>query len=129
MDENQAKIVKLSNKGHNLLITGYPGSGKSFLLSKIIEQFHNSGNIIAITSSTGMSSRALKEQFWGKTAFDVQTIHKFFGLRDGRYSNEELLQLINNHEKYECIKTNIYEIKCLVIDEISMISKKLLEQI
>ena len=38
MDSIQEKALKMALNGHNLLITGYPGTGKSFTVARIAEQ-------------------------------------------------------------------------------------------
>lgn len=43
------------------------------------------------------------------------TIHKFCGLKDGRYDNEELVDLIKNSESFEMYKINIHRCDVLVI--------------
>jgi ATP-dependent DNA helicase PIF1 len=45
------------------------------------------------------------------------TIHKFLGLKDGRFSADELSE------------KNIMTIDCIIIDEISMLSWKLFQEI
>jgi predicted ATPase with chaperone activity len=35
MDSIQEKALKMALSGHNLLITGYPGTGKSFTVARI----------------------------------------------------------------------------------------------
>jgi ATP-dependent DNA helicase PIF1 len=57
------------------------------------------------------------------------TLHKFTGIGDGRYLNEEICHLINTDERFSEVKTNIKEIDTLIVDEIYMISSKVLGQI
>ena len=47
---------------------------------------------------------------------------------DGRYSNEQLLAHVNNDDTC-AVKNRICKVECLLIDEIGMISKKILEQL
>ena len=57
------------------------------------------------------------------------TLHKWSGILDGRYTNEELLHLMNTDERYTDIKQRIFNTQCLIIDEMSMISAKTLNQV
>lgn len=57
------------------------------------------------------------------------TIHKWCGLEDGRHQNEDLVHLIKTDERFENAKRNITETDCLIIDEVSMVSKRTLAQI
>ena len=57
------------------------------------------------------------------------TLHKFAGLEDGRHDNEKLLQLIDSDERFQETKSRILSTDCLVIDEISMASRKIFESV
>jgi ATP-dependent exoDNAse (exonuclease V) alpha subunit len=50
-------------------------------------------------------------------------------LKDGRYENDELLNLIVNDENFVDIKDNINSMDTLIIDEISMVSTELLRYV
>ena len=66
---------------------------------------------------TGMASTQL--------GFEATTLHHWSGILDGRYSI--LLQLFDHDEKFAAPRLRIESIECLMIDEISMVSKKTLE--
>jgi hypothetical protein len=57
------------------------------------------------------------------------TIHEFLGLKDGRFSADELSEKIQNDTIYGTVKKNIITIDCIIIDEISMLSWKLFQEI
>ena len=71
---------------------------------------------IAVTAMTGMPSTQL--------GFAPTTLHHchWSGILDGRYSI--LLQLFDHDEKFAAPRLRIESIECLMIDEISMVSKK-----
>ena len=60
---------------------------------------------------------------------NATTLHKFAGLGDGRYSDDELLNLIKTDERYIKTKNNISTADVLIIDEVSMVSAKLFRQV
>lgn len=60
---------------------------------------------------------------------NAQTIHSWAGLQDGRYSTSELIHLLENNEKFSQCRENICSVDLLIIDEISMLSKVLFEQL
>ncbi|XP_071166174.1 uncharacterized protein [Mytilus edulis] len=77
------------------------------------------GKSVQKTASTGIASLNI----------DGKTIHSWSGIGDGRYSNEVLREKIENNEHYSKYKQNILKTDVLFIDEISMLSKKLFEQL
>ena len=56
--------------------------------------------------------------------FEATTLHHWSGILDGRYS---ILQLFDHDEKFAAPRLRIESIESLMIDEISMLSKKTLE--
>ncbi|XP_062581498.1 uncharacterized protein LOC134243283 [Saccostrea cucullata] len=111
--------MEIATEGHNVLILGPAGTGKSYVVKKIAQTMKSSGKRVGVTGTTGMAASLIQGV----------TVHKFFALRDGRYSNEELTNKILTDVNYHDVKTRILSIDCVIIDEISMLSWKLLEQI
>ena len=126
MDANQRKTLQMALSGHNILITGLPGSGKSYLIAEIAKELILLGKKVRITASTGVASANLKQHL--PILEHVYTIHKFMGIRDGRYDNEEILNLLlsNEHMKKSCEEITETDCRTCIIDEISMISRKTL---
>jgi Cdc6-like AAA superfamily ATPase len=57
MDEDQKSAFNLAINGHNLLITGQGGTGKSFLVKIIIKHLRTKVNKkVAIVCSTGIAA-------------------------------------------------------------------------
>jgi len=106
MTHNQAlKILKL---GHNVLLTGPAGSGKTFLLNQFIHHLKRSDASVGITASTGIAATHL-----GGT-----TIHSWagFGIKD-RASEMELRELLRRPP----LRRRLRSADVLIIDEISML--------
>jgi ATP-dependent DNA helicase PIF1 len=57
------------------------------------------------------------------------TSHKWSGIGDDRYLNEEIVHLIKTNERFNDAKDNVQSTNTLIIDEISMISSKVLRQV
>jgi DNA replication protein DnaC len=83
--------LKITLNGHNLLITGYPGTGKSFTVH-IAEQLQKQARNVVLTATTGKAVQALQEKLPKYLSKIVTTIHKCLGLKDGRYTNDELIE-------------------------------------
>ena len=57
------------------------------------------------------------------------TIHKWSGINDGRFSSTRLVHLVSNDARLEGARKRILEVDILIIDEISMMSKSMLEKL
>ena len=80
---------------------------------------------LSLTCSTGITTCA----YHGLKPVKAVTLHKWSGILDGRYTNEELLHLMITYERYTEITQRILNTQCLIINEMSMISAKTLNQV
>ncbi len=110
-------IEFLLNKEKNVLITGPAGTGKTYLLNKIINILEEKKINFGKTSTTGVSA----------LLFNGQTIHSFLGT--GIFDNKNQLNLIKSNFNFKNSKRKLKKLKVIVIDEISMISSNYLELI
>lgn len=116
LNEEQRYAVNSVMEGHNILLTGSAGTGKSYTIKYIIEYLNNANKNYAITASTGTAA----------VMIGGQTLHSFLGLGLGTGSIKDILgNILKNKKKYE----NILKLDALIIDEISMIDKDLFEKI
>lgn len=111
------KIQEYIDKGHNIIITGGAGVGKSYTIKKIVEQYGNDKNI-ALCSTTGIAS----------VNIGGQTLHSFLNIGMCKTNNieREYTRIIyNSYAQWQEVK------KCdmLIIDEISMCDGFLFELI
>lgn len=89
IDDEKKLAVYLSMKRNTLLISGGPGTGKTYTASKIVDFFtenfilkHNRLPDIRLTAPTGKAAKRLALQFAdkdGKNKFEGQTIHRLLG--------------------------------------------------
>ena len=98
-------ILKL---GHNVFLTGPPGSGKTFLLNEYIAYLKKHRKGVAITASTGIAA----------THMDGVTIHSWtgIGVKEELAKHDILKLLRQSYLKKRFKNTNV-----LIIDEISML--------
>eukprot|EP00439_Symbiodinium_sp_Y106_P028989 s1648_g3.t1 len=101
--------------GENLFLTGAAGTGKSFLLRFLVQEFsQRHPGQVAVTASTGIAAAHL----------GGQTIHSFAGVGVGTAPLAKTLQQV---QKSSAAVQRWKSTKVLVIDEISMIDGELLE--
>ncbi|XP_058120680.1 ATP-dependent DNA helicase PIF1 [Anopheles ziemanni] len=113
LNEQQKRILDACQTGRSVFFTGSAGTGKSFLLRKIIATLPPDGTVA--TASTGVAACLI-----GGT-----TLHSFAGIGSG----EAALQ--NCFEKASRANTAQIWRKCkrLIIDEISMVDADFFEKI
>lgn len=114
MDQEQA--LEIMKMGHNVFLTGAPGSGKTYLLKKYISELTERGIKVAVTAATGIAA----------THLNGRTIHSWsgIGINDQMTDRE-----IENLTKREYLKQHYRDTEVLILDEVSMLSAKQLDMI
>ncbi|MES9883832.1 MAG: AAA family ATPase [Sedimenticola sp.] len=51
----QHSALKMAEEGHNFVLLGSAGTGKSFVIGKIVESLNKMGKNVALTCSTGIA--------------------------------------------------------------------------
>lgn len=105
---NQDQAFDILTMGHNVLLTGAAGSGKTYLVNRFIEYCHEHGISVAVTASTGIAA----------THIGGMTIHSWsgMGIRD-TLSDDEIDDLVSR----EYLVKRFMKTSVLIIDEISML--------
>jgi ATP-dependent DNA helicase PIF1 len=122
MNIGQKKAVDIVIEGHNLLLLGSAGTGKSFVINEIAKSLKKIGKNVQITCSTGIACSVYK-------GVNACTIHQFTGISDGRYGPDCITDVIKNNPKHEHVLKNIYNVDTLIVDECSMISKQVFDSV
>ena len=104
LTKGQAQALKLFDSGENLLLLGDPGTGKSTLISAIVQRAEQRGKRVAKTASTGIAAQLI----------GGRTIHSLLQAYPGK--RDETID-------YEKKASNLEEVEVLIIDEISMLGK------
>ena len=117
LNADQSVAFQAVQSGKNIFLTGPAGSGKSFLVKRIMEWAAANGRAISVTALTGCAALLL-----GK----AKTLHSWSGIGLGKESAETLIVNIMKKPKLKRAwkKTDI-----LVIDEISMMTPELFEKL
>lgn len=102
----------LENETSNVFVTGFAGTGKSFLISKFLQN-KDQRNDYPVLGSTGVAALLL----------GGRTFHSFFGLG---FANNSMEQTIATACANRNVGVRLRKAKAIIIDEISMISGNLL---
>lgn len=94
----------------NIFISGPGGVGKSFVLSRIIEEFKARGRRFRVTASTGVSALGI----------GGCTIHSLLGT-DIRSTMEQVRSLLGTY-KFHRASERLNYVDTIIVDEISMLS-------
>lgn len=113
-------IISAAVLGHNFFILGQAGTGKSSLICKIYGILTNAGRRVKTAASTGLPSVGLP---------NGTTVHHLFGLLDGRYTSEQTIDRVSNDDSLHNIKETVLTTDTVIIDEISMLSRKIFEDV
>ncbi|MFH1534661.1 MAG: PIF1 family DEAD/DEAH box helicase [Patescibacteria group bacterium] len=110
----QSDALDILKMGHNVFLTGFAGSGKTFLLNKYIEYLRKSNVEVGVTASTGIAA----------THMEGRTIHSWAGMG---ISSEMTKPEIKKVLRKAHIKKRIASTRVLIIDEISMLGHRQLD--
>lgn len=117
----QESAIEVVSEGHNLLLIGAAGSGKSCVIQRIVEQCRGKGMNVALTCTTGIACSVYPD------TLSSTTIHKWSGINDGRHSSLEICDVIKTNPHYSDVIKRVEEVELLIIDECSMLSKQLFD--
>ena len=120
LNNEQDDALRLAQQGHNLIIVGAAGTGKSYLIKSLLKL---SDRQVAVTCSTGIACSVYP------SSMNVMTIHKWSGIGDGRFLPSEISEVIKNNPIHKPVKDIINSTDMLIIDECSMISCKFIESL
>ena len=77
---------------------------------------------VAVTATTGLAATQL-------APLKAITIHRYAGQLDGRFSNEELSDMLSHNDDRRDTHDSVLNTDVIVIDEVSMLSQRTLEQL
>lgn len=109
----QKDAFEILKQGHNVLLTGFAGSGKSYLLEEFACWARENKKNVVMAATTGIAA----------TNINGKTIHNYSNLgvreRIDLENTEKVISLANNMR--EPYKKSVINTDILVIDEISML--------
>lgn len=108
LTNGQKNALHEFNSGKNILLLGDPGTGKSTLISAIVENAVATGKKVVRTASTGIAAQLI----------GGRTIHSLLKAFPG---------MSTNNIDYDSKAKNLVGIDVLIIDEISMLGKTFID--
>lgn len=115
LSASQQRALDKISGGDNVCVTGSGGTGKSALIREVERLFQSRGQRVALTALTGVAS----VQIGGRT------LHSFLC---GGLMEEPVEELVKKAQKLKHIGFQMRKLRCLVIDEVSMMSPDLFEK-
>jgi ATP-dependent DNA helicase PIF1 len=117
LSPEQQKALDLFKKGENIFLTGPGGTGKTELIKRIVEISEKQSKPIQVCALTGCAALLLG-------CPGSKTIHSWSGIGLASGTSYKVIDRVLKN-KHKCKAWR--EIKVLVIDEISMMSKKVFD--
>jgi ATP-dependent exoDNAse (exonuclease V) alpha subunit len=110
----QKEALEVMKSGHNIYLTGRPGSGKTYLLNKFIQFLRQENIPTGVTAATGIAA----------THLNGMTLHSWSGMGVlNELDDKELKRLLKKRN----LQKRLRKSRVLIIDEVSMLSAKHLD--
>jgi len=115
LNEAQARAVGIALQNAVSVLTGGPGTGKSYTMKALINELDRLKKGYVLCAPTGRAAKRLAES----TGRDARTIHRTIGYVPGQAGEEE------DEDGYEGERRDIDDTDFVIVDEASMVDIKL----
>jgi len=112
----QTNAFDLYNEGKNIFLTGPGGTGKSFLIKKMVEDAKTKGKTHHVCALTGCAAVLLDCK--------ATTIHSWSGIGMMNSDDDTIIRRISQKKE---LKSHWKTTEILIVDEVSMMSKRMFE--
>ena len=112
------KALDIVERGHNLLVTGQAGTGKSFLVRAMYDRLKDQGKKVEIVCASGIAGSVYSDKI------RTSTVHACYVLRTADLPFKLVIErAISNNLVEERIK----RVDTIIWDEVSMSSRRVFE--
>ena len=115
LNPEQRQVFEKYLMGENVFVTGPGGTGKTFLIKTLVQSAEQTGKNIQVCALTGCASILLNCK--------ATTLHRFAGIG---LANKSIETVIQDTIKAKWRLKKWFKLECLIIDEVSMMSLKIL---
>lgn len=118
LSTEQTIALERFKAGKNLFITGPGGTGKTRLIHYLVQYARSVSHACQVCAMTGCAAILI--------GGGAKTLHSWSGMRLGRGTKADIIKSIRGNPR--AVK-NWKQVKVLILDEVSMLSKKIFEAI
>jgi ATP-dependent DNA helicase PIF1 len=119
LNKGQQEAYNMILSGQSVFLTGPGGTGKSFLIKKIVDDCASLGKKVAVTALTGCAALLLGSE--------AKTIHSWAGIGLGREPAKKIVADIRKFPYKRKVLMRWLLTHVLIIDEVSMMTPELFE--
>ena len=116
LTEEQAEIFQFARTGHNLLITGQAGTGKSWVVNTIRDDCKQRGKKVALVCSSGIACQVYERGI-------AATAHSYYGLGAEDMPSESLIARAVSDKR---VRERLHQVDVIIWDEASMSRARML---
>ena len=117
LNDEQASVLQFVSQGHNCMITGQAGVGKSRVVRSILQDCREKNLTVAVVCSSGIACKVYANGI-------ASTVHTFYGLGTADLPSNCVLERVT---KNSLVVDKIRKVDVIMWDEASMSSARILE--
>jgi Cdc6-like AAA superfamily ATPase len=117
MNSDQEKVLKLVLAGHNVLITGQAGTGKSVVVRECTKRLNKTRKNVAVVCSSRIACQVYEPGV-------ASTVHSYYGFQA---ADIPWKQIISRSAENSLVRDKLKTLDVLIWDEASMSSQRVFE--
>jgi hypothetical protein len=117
LNSDQKNILKFVLAGHNILVTGQAGAGKSEVVRESIKRLNEVRKNVAVVCSSGIACQVYERGV-------ASTVHSYYGFQA---ANNPWKQIVSRSAENSLVHDRLKSMDVLIWDEASMSSQRMFE--